>query len=482
LPISFTVSFLIAILAALGLTLSVYGDSWLVPWHDEVVIVRLAQNLALGKGFRNDLLDDLLPGADEKTYWQMPLYPFTLSLWGKMFGFDLDSLRCLNRMAGILSLVLMFLLASRLGLSSTAILFAVLWTATDLTFQFSANFVRPEIWVSCMLLLTSLLLAVRVNLNLKDGILLGFISGLAVFFHPIALPFWLVTMAIFVKRSSWRNGFFFSLPFFLFASLWLIYALQGWEIFLVQMKAHFLHKHYSITDRLAFLVGSTAWGIRFYIGIPLNTLPWLIPIAAMVLVRLREGWLLPRWFFASTIVLYLTVMLGAEAWYPSLLVPFGYLMLAAFADHLFQKASTKFERLVIAMAALVWWSYQASVVAKHLSAVPTIRQQVAKFVAEVESSLPPQATILVGSFSPDPTLALLKHRPDLRIYLLMPSQMVSTKALRQLRTRLTHLLVHKEALVKPLLKGHEIKRWQFDYGGLSEVKKNVIVFLSVNEE
>jgi len=73
-----------AIIVAFLLLLNFYGDAWLVPWHDEVVIGRLAQNIAQGKGFRNDLIDDILIGADKRTYWQMPVYPFALSLWCKI--------------------------------------------------------------------------------------------------------------------------------------------------------------------------------------------------------------------------------------------------------------------------------------------------------------------------------------------------------------------------------------------------------------
>jgi hypothetical protein len=70
-----------------------YGNAWLVPWQDEVVIARLAQNWAMGKGFRNDLLEGVLTGAERRTFWQMPLYPMALALWGKVFGFDLNALR-----------------------------------------------------------------------------------------------------------------------------------------------------------------------------------------------------------------------------------------------------------------------------------------------------------------------------------------------------------------------------------------------------
>ncbi|MCS7264946.1 MAG: hypothetical protein NZ805_08960 [Armatimonadetes bacterium] len=477
--IKFAAFLLLAIFAAFIMTLSVYGDSWLVPWHDEVVIVRLAQNLAEGKGFRNDLIGDLLFGADEKTYWQMPLYPFALSLWVKIFGFDLNSVRAFSRIVGLFSLLLLTLLCRNLNLPFGATSLAVLWTASDLTFQFASNFARPDALTGCLLLLTAVLLSTRLHESVFGSALIGLVLALAVFNHPIALPCWFVGFAIVVKRSSWRNGLAFCFPMAIFFSLWLWYVIGGWEIFIAQMKAHFSHKQYSLTDTLVFLLGSTAWGIEFYLGIPLNAMLWFVPVAITAYTALREKWLVPRWLFTFAFVLYVVAMAGAEAWYPSLFVPFGYLMLASFFDHLLRKTGSKFGRLFIATLALLWWSYQVSVVARHLSAVPKIRLQVSNFVSELESLLPPKAKVFIGSFSPDPTFALMVKRPDVKVYALMPSRMINADALKRLRNQLTHLLVLKEAtVVEPLLGGDEIRRWKFDFGGLSRDNVTEVVLLS----
>lgn len=464
------------------LTLVTYGDSWLVPWHDEVVIVRLAQNLAEGKGFRNDLLDDLLTGADEKTYWQMPFYPFALSLWGKLVGFELNSVRWFSRIVSAVSLILLVLLARNLNLPFSSISLAVLWSATDLTFQFAANFARPDALTGCLILLTALLLTTYLHESTMGSALIGLISGLAVFNHPIAFPCWLTSGAIIVKRAGWRKVLFFCLPFAAFASLWLFYALQGWDIFLAQMKAHLSHKHYPLTDLFVFLMGLTAWGTEFHIGVPLNSMPMLLPIVVTAYVGFREKWLVPKWFMVFATVLYVSVMVGVEAWYPMLFVPFGYLMLATFVNHLLQKTASKFGRFAIVVGALLWWSYQVSVVFRHFSAVPQIRVQVANFVSDLESSLPPNAKVLVGSFSPDPTFALMNRRPDIVVHALMPQRMLNVNALKRLRNQLTHMLVLEEATVDPAFTGEEVKRWQFDFGGLSRDKKIVVVLLSVGEK
>ncbi len=470
---------------AFATVLTFYGDCWLVPWHDEVVIVRISQNLAEGRGFRNDLIDDLLFGADEKTYWQMPLYPFALSLWGKIFGFELNSVRSFSRVAGTVSLFLLILLCRNLNLPFGATLLALLWTASDLTFQFSSNFARPDALTGCLLLLTALLLSNRLNGSFKGSVLIGLVASSAVFNHPIALPCWLVSGAIVVKRAGWRNGLAFCLPFLVFTLLWLCYVLSGWEIFIAQVKAHMAHKRYSFPDFLTFLLGFTAWGVKFFIDVPLNAMPWLVPIVLTIYIGFREKWLLPKWFVVFSTVMYAAVMIGAEAWYPSLFVPLGFLTLSAIANHLKQMAYKKAWHWAIVASVLLLWFYQVFVIARHLYTVPKIRLQLAAFVSELKQMLPSKAKVLVGSFSPDPTFALMAHRPDITLYTLMPSRMLNDDALRRLRTKLTHLLVlkeaKKEAKFEPLIRGKEIKRWEFDFGGLSRSKKIVIVLL-VNKE
>jgi hypothetical protein len=287
----------------------------------------------------------------------------------------------------------------------------------------------------------------------------------------------------------------FSLPFLIGLSAWLVYAMQDWAIFVGQIKAHFAHKSYPFTYRLAFLSGTTFWGVQHYLGAPLNPMLWSALLLVAVWIGVREKWVLPRWLMAFIFALYASVTLGAEAWYPPLFVPFGYLLLAAIGWHIWQKAN--FEagrgtrgvgrnavRIILLGLALGWWVYQASVVSHHAAAVPKIRQQVEAFVSELERLLPKNSVLLVGSFSPDPTLALLENRSDLQLYQLMPSQMLNKRAMKRLKEKLTHMLVLEEATEEPFFRGREIKRWQFDFGGLVKSQRQgvTIVLLEVENK
>ncbi len=505
-----------AIIVAFLLLLKFYGDSWLVPWHDEVVIGRLAQNIAQGKGFRNDLIDDILIGADKRTYWQMPVYPFALSLWCKILqrdegrgtgdgGFDLTKGRWFSRLLGALTLLLLLVLAVWLRLPPLAVVLALLWTATDLTFQFASNFVRPDILTCCLLMATALLLTCDANSENRASpfdpqppvqvFLAGLLTALAVLVHPIALPCWLVGAFIVVKRRGWRSGLVFALPFLVGVVGWLVYASLDWNIFVGQMKAHLAHKGSMSLDRLLLLLGITFWGIWIYLKVPLNPMPWLVVLIVAFWIGFREKWVLPRWLMAFIVTLYSSVTLGAEAWYPPLFVPFGYLLLAAIGWHIWKKANfntgrgtgdtgRKVVKIVLLWLALGWWGYQASIVYRHVVAVPKIRQQVGTFVTELKQLLPKNSVLLVGSFSPDPTLALLENRPDLQLYELMPSRMLNRRAMKRLKEKLTHMLVLEKATKEPFFKGREVGKWHIDFGGLAKPSHQgvTIVLLEVESK
>ncbi len=473
----------VCILCAFLWVVCFYGDDWLVPWHDEVVLVRLAQNLAEGQGFRNDLLDNLLVGADRKTYWQMPLYPFVLSLWGRLVGFDLNAVRWLSRCFGLLVLVGLFVLAQRLGLPLWARFWALLWTASDTGFQFAANFARPDILLGALLLATATVMLSFPSSMAPLSLVLGFLTAAAVFTHPIALPCGLVVGAFVVWRSGWRDGVIFALPVVLGALGWLVYVAQDVPTFLAQMHAHWTHKDYPLSHRFAFLLGTTFWGVQHYLGVPVNPLPWFAVLVVSFWISLREGWLLPKRLLVFVTTLYFVVTVGAEAWYPPLFVPLGYLLLATIGSHLWSKANKWGWRVVLFALALAWWGWQSTVVRQHLQAVPKVRAETARFVQELINCLPKGAVILVGSFSPDPTFSLLSLRPDVQVYQLMPAPMVNRKQLKALREELTHLLVLEEALADPLLRGRRVQQWQFRFGGLSQPPHpGIVIVLQEIEE
>ncbi len=459
-----TEAFVSAIVVGFSLTVSFYGDRWLPPWHDEAVIARLAYNISVGNGFVNDQLGGLLPSAERKTFWQMPFYPFLLSLWGRLFFFDLNGLRLFSRLLSTKSLVLLWFLSVRLGLTPGFAALAVLWCSCDISFQLMGNFVRPEA-LSCFLFLLMLLGATRViNRSTRLLLAMGIIGGAGLLTHPIALlPLMAYTVGLCRDRRS-PLPLLMLLPSSLFLIGWLVWALTDWNAFVVQMQAHGFHKSYSLTDYIGFATGSSFWALSHYLGVPVNAFPWLAVIVLWFLLVYRYGNPMPRWLLWFSAVTYLVTCVGAEAWYPPIFIPVGYLLLALFLQLLAQRTR---RRLIVAMAGLGWWVFQSVIVVRHCIAVPSLTHETDRFFADVDHFLPPHSTVILGNFVPDPSFHFQRHRQDLVLYQMMPPPMVSRRALERLRPQLKFSLTNSFTKDIDLLQGRLVGSWRFRFGGLS---------------
>lgn len=71
-----------------------------------------------------------LAGVDRHTYWILPLHALVQSVWYRLFGFSLWTLRALSALAGVVLLGAWFVIVRRLSDSSAAVL-AVLMIAVD---------------------------------------------------------------------------------------------------------------------------------------------------------------------------------------------------------------------------------------------------------------------------------------------------------------------------------------------------------------
>ncbi|GBC98069.1 hypothetical protein HRbin17_00564 [bacterium HR17] len=469
----------VVVIACFVLLVHWYGEAWLVPWHDEVVIGRLAQNLGNGAGFRNDWMDGLLPGADRRTYWQMPAYPIALAGWGKLWGFDLNTMRELSRCLSVIALLLLFALGRCVGLAPLWRLVVVLWTASDLNFQFAANFVRPEALCTTLLIAASVAAAKATVTDdpLPWWLSVGICTASAVLTHPLALLPSLVLFVTAWRQTGWRGASAAGVPMLVAMGGWLLYAAQEPALFLAQMRAHWAHKQKSGVESLLLLAtGADFWGIWRYLGVPMTPQP----AAAIALIGAYYAWSRRRcctagWLGAFVVALYTVVALGAEAWYPAVFVPFGYL-LAAWLCHDLAVWRPTWRPMLLTVAA-VWWSLQAALIVRHATAVPRVRTEVQAFTETVAQLLPHRAVVLIGSFSPDPTYALRRVRPDVRVYALMPLRMVNRSALHRLQGQLTHALVLEPRLQGVTASGVVVRRWHFTFGGLSAPRRGVRVVL-----
>ncbi|MCS7223028.1 MAG: glycosyltransferase family 39 protein [Armatimonadetes bacterium] len=452
------------------LLLSYYGDRWLPPWHDEAVLARIGQNLAAGNGMVNDLVGDLLPGADRKTYWQMPLYPLLLSLWGRWFSFSLHRLRMLSRLLSAGCLILVWMLALKVGMGPYYALFPLAWTSADMTFQLVGNFVRPEA-LTCFFFLLCLYCLPHQQQGEVSGrrlFLAGCFGALAFLSHPIAVPALIGLSFGLWKEIKSRWAFLVLVPTGVCLFCWLVWAATDWNTFILQMKAHTGHKTYTFFDYLAFVVGGTFWGLTHYLGVPVNPFLWSAVIVIWLLLVYRYGAPAPQWLIWSSALAYLSVTAGAEAWYPAFFVPLGCLLMAFLFHHL----SSRFQRPFWAvLVGSLWLLYQLTFVARHWVAVPYIGLEREEFFRDLSRRLPTGSSVMIANFVPDPYFYLSEKRADIKIHQMMPPSMVSGRALKQLRQNLDFTITNYSTKGIPLLQGHTLKSWSFRFGGLADFSK-----------
>lgn len=420
-----------------------YGNTFLPTSPDESVFIQPAQNLAEGKGMGTPMLGDLLPGIARRTYWQPPVYFLALSIWGRLFGFDLLSARWFSRLLGILGLMMLFALARKWGLPSGVSLLCVLWTALDLHYQYNANIARMDM-LNLIFLLASLLAFTEGLKGDKDHafFLSGIFATLATLTHLISVPLAFSLLIYLSLRCSTKKAIYFGLPLLLGFSVWFVYALQDWTAFIGQMALQFQRKGEGGLDalmlRLLFIASLIPiWGV-----FPVNSPPiWLGLICVTVIALKRRISPLTDWQVFVIATAYLAAAIGGESWYVGWFVPLGYLMTGLWSNAFLERqrlANSQWLmeqklRMVLLAIALLWLGYQAMRVGQNFTGMSVMQRDIARFMDELPRLLPFKSTVLLHSI-PDPYLTLRHHRPDLHLYQISPTPM-QPKALQRLKRR-----------------------------------------------
>lgn len=407
-----------------------YGTTFLPYIQDESSFLQPAENLSRGQGMGTPMFDDLLPGISKRTYWQPPVYFLVLSAWCRVFGFNVVSSRWFSRVCAVVTLLLLCSLAKRWGLPDGFVLVCLLWTALDLSFQYSANLGRMEVlndvWMlSCLIAFTA-----YQNGERKQNLFLsGLFGALATLTHFITIPAVLVLL-IASSLKHRRDALWFSLPLLVGWALWMLYALQDWESFWGQISAQFARKGEGgftlFPVKSMFLTAS----IPFFGVFPANSPPLWFALSFLSLwAWLRKKTPLGSWQTFSLLAIYAGGSLGGEVWYAGWFAPFGYLLLTVWVKE-FSRWLKK-----------IWWQtfcailvcYQLFQIALTFASVPTLPQDLNSFFAEIQMAIPHGAKVLLNSL-PDPYPVLKEQRTDLHLVQVSPTPMPGknlTEALQQ---------------------------------------------------
>lgn len=233
--------FALPAILALVLQVQFYGPAHPPPWPDEALFSNPAGELARGQGFRTVVLDGLVPGMEEATLWNSPLYMVLLSGLYSFTGESLEAGRALSLMIGIIILVSLARILQELQVDRSVLFIAPLIVALDPSFVRGANVIRMD-----GLCLLFCLLALRYSLksfqSRRDhySFLSGVFLGLGASSHPAAL--YGVSFVVLFHLFRWRGLFFAFCGVLLSMSPWLAYIVQHLDIFELQFLPQLMRK------------------------------------------------------------------------------------------------------------------------------------------------------------------------------------------------------------------------------------------------
>jgi len=209
------------------------------PGSDEPGFVDPAITL-LNEGYLGTTLyEGLVPTMNRYIYWQPPFYFVALAGWFWIFGPGLEQARVFSLACGLSIVALVYLLARRWTGPWPA--FAVS-TLCAVSYWLTTRAVFARMDTLCVALsLAAVLAYVR-----QMGWLAGILAGLAFLTHPLGV----VPMATIVADQALKRR---PLPeirnactgFVLGGVVWLIYALQDWDAFQLQMALQLARKQQS---------------------------------------------------------------------------------------------------------------------------------------------------------------------------------------------------------------------------------------------
>src|SRR5215831_9256106 len=229
------------------------------PWVDEAWFTGPALDLTTNGRFGTPVLDPtgshlslykpgaVLTGIDRHTYWIMPLYPLTLAIWGKAFGFSVFSIRVPSLLWGLLLLGSVWVMVRRFGGSEGAAALATAILAVEFGFVDSGSDGRMDM-MSAALGFAGLAayLSLRER-NLLRAVLAGHaLCAASLFTHPngmfAAASLMICILWLDLRQISVKLAGVIAAPYVVGMLAWGVYILRAPAEFIAQFGANSSHR------------------------------------------------------------------------------------------------------------------------------------------------------------------------------------------------------------------------------------------------
>jgi len=398
-----------------------YGTAIPAPMPpEEANLIQMAQNMSEGKGYVTQIPSEFFPFPEtpQRMYVPVVSYVAGLSLWGKIWGFDLATMRWFNRIVGALNLILLFHLARQWGIPPGLAVLAVLWTSLDIVYQLVSNIVRADMFSLFWIQLGLLMFGTAWEQDKPvQWITSGICFAIALFAHlwlSFYITAWLVLVLIYGRR--WKRLVGFALPSSVAALLWGVYIAQDWSGFIAQSQLMVRDK--TSLDVVALLIlatGITTLG-NVLGAYPSNSPLWIALMLLTSWAGIRKHLSIKGWQWGVIWIAYLTGYLNRHPWYAGWFTPFGYLVLSLFGAQVIMPRVGAWRQRAVLIVLILWTGYQVWQVSRCWQAAPEIAEAHRQFVHDLAASLPDHGSIWLFSV-PDPYLELRKTRPDLTLYM-----------------------------------------------------------------
>jgi 4-amino-4-deoxy-L-arabinose transferase-like glycosyltransferase len=166
---------------------------------DEQYYHRVANFVAHGLGYISP--DAFDAGSHQPSAEKPPLYPLVLALESKLGFSSFHSHRLLGALLGMATIVLLALLARRLGGDRLALITAVLVALDPVLWKWDSQVLSEPLYAPLVALILLAAYRLRDEPSTRNGALLGLATGAAALARPEALFFVPLLLLLFVRRQ-----------------------------------------------------------------------------------------------------------------------------------------------------------------------------------------------------------------------------------------------------------------------------------------
>lgn len=239
----------IAIILAVYLATSVATSLAIQPEEDEAYSASPAINLVTEGHMGNTVLEcrgTQNTRMDERTYWQPPLQYLTLSVWFRIFGASLLSLRMFSTILGIVAMFCSFVIVRKLTGNPIAGILAAALLSVEFNFIISAASGRQDMMCATLALAG---FAFYLTLREKNFTLAIFLGHAFTAASGLTHPHGVVTLVGMLVLNAWLDFPRIRVKHILLALVPYVIGFGAWGIYILQDPQAFYDQFISHVDR-----------------------------------------------------------------------------------------------------------------------------------------------------------------------------------------------------------------------------------------